>query len=124
MALAFVSGLLIVMALTIAPTPRSLQVTGYSGQLAEWSLTAALVRDASGSELSGPLTMEHTGLCSVDGPERKAGEMRLRLTRARLDARVLIDGVECAYNGTMSDVYNGMMACPGSRPVPLTLWVN
>ena len=124
MALSFAGGLLIVMAFAVPTIPRSLQITGYSGHLAEWTLTASLVRDASGRELSGPLTMEHTGLCSVDGPERGAGEMRLRLTWSGIDAKVLFAGVECDYNGTLSDVYTGMMACPGSRPVPLTLWVN
>jgi hypothetical protein len=51
-------------------------MTGYSGHLAEWSLTASLTIDDSSGDFSGPLTMEHTGLCSLDGPEKKAGEMR------------------------------------------------
>lgn len=126
MALTFACGLLIVMALVVATKPRSLQMTGYSGHLAEWSLTATLTRDESGGDFSGPLAMEHTGLCSLDGPERKAGEMRLRLARfrSRVDAKVRIDGVECDYSGSLSDVYTGLMVCPGSRPVPVALWIN
>jgi len=129
-ALSFAGGLLTVMALVVVlvvpAMPRSLQMTGYSGHLAEWSLAATLAQDETGGGFSGTLTMEHTGLCSLDGPERKSGEMRLRLTRfsSTIDARVVIDGVECTYSGILSDVYTGMIVCPGGRPVPLTLWMN
>lgn len=117
---------LTVMALVVPAMPRSLQITGYSGHLAEWSLVASLAKDETGGGFSGTLTMEHNGLCSLDGPERKSGEMRLRAARfsSTIDARVFIDGVECTYRGILSDVYTGMIVCPGRRPVPLTLWMN
>jgi hypothetical protein len=126
MVLSVAGGFLIVMALVVPPTPRSLQMTGYSGHLAEWSLTATLKKDESSDDFSGPLTMEHTGLCSLDGPEKKAGEMRLRLARftSRIHAKVRIDGVECEYSGSMSDVYTGLMECPGRKPVPVAFWIN
>jgi hypothetical protein len=123
-ALSFAGGLLIVMVLVTPTMPRSLQMTGYSGHLAEWSLTATLTRDESAGDFSGPLTIEHTGLCSLDGPEKKAGEIRLRRARftSTVEAKVRIDGVACDYNGVLSDVYTGLMVCPGSRPVPVALW--
>jgi hypothetical protein len=126
MALSFAGGLAAVMALAQPKMPRSMQMTGYSGHLAEWSLTASLTIDDSRGDFSGPLTMEHTGLCSLDGPEKKAGEIRLRVARfrSRVDAKVRIDGVECDYSGSLSDVYTGPMVCPGSRPVPVALWFN
>ena len=125
-ALSCAGGFLTVMALAVPPAPRSLKITGYSGYLAEWSLVANLAKDETGGGFSGTLTMEHTGLCSLDGPERKGGEMRLHLARfgSSIDARVFIDGAECTYSGILSDVYTGMIVCPGSRPVPLTLWMN
>jgi hypothetical protein len=124
--LSVAGGFLIVMALVVPTMPRSLQMTGYSGHLAEWSLTATLTKDESGGDFRGPLSMEHTGLCSLDGPERKAGEMRLRLARfrSRVQAKVRVDGVECDYSGSLSDVYTGLMVCPGRRPVPVALWIN
>src|SRR5262245_61655751 len=126
MALSVAGGFLIVVALVAPAMPRSLQMTGYSGHVAEWSLTATLTRQESSGDFSGPLMMEHTGLCRLDGPERKAGEMRLRLARfrSRVDAKVRIDGVECHYRGSLSDVYTGLMVCPGTRPVPVALWIN
>jgi hypothetical protein len=126
MALSLAGGLATVLVLAAPNVPRSLQLTGHSGHLAEWSLVANLTNEEAGGTFVGALTLEHTGLCSLDGPEKKSGEMQLRLARfgSAMQAKVLIDGVECAYEGALSDVYTGMLTCPGSRPVPLTVWIN
>ena len=109
-------------------TPQSLQIAGYVGHLGEWELTAALSRDVTGGvrDLSGPLSMKHMGLCSQDGPEEKMGEMRIQLSRlsSSVEAKLLIDGVECTFRGTMSSSTRGTMVCPDRRPVPLTLWTE
>ena len=108
--------------------PQSLEITGYYGHLGEWELTGTLARDATTGtrELSGPVTMTHVGLCSQDGPEQKSGQMRVRFSRlsARINARLLIDGVECTFNGAVADTEIGMMLCPDRRPVPLSLWTK
>ena len=126
MALSFAGGLAIVLSLWTPNMPHSVQLTGYSGHLAEWSLAANLAKEETGSGFIGALTLEHAGLCSLDGPEKKTGEMRLRLARfgSTMQAKVLIDGVECTYEGALSDVYAGNLICPGSRPVPLTVWIK
>jgi hypothetical protein len=110
-----------------AAVPQAMQVTGYAGHLGEWELTATLAKTAAaGRELSGPLTMTHIGLCTQDGPQQRTGEMRVRLARltSRIDASVLIDGIECAYSASLSDAHTGTMVCPDRRPVPLTLWAR
>jgi hypothetical protein len=119
-------GVAVAVPLATSTLPHSLQIVGYSGHLAEWTIAAALTRSASGREFSGPLTMQHTGLCSVNGAERRTGEMRLRLARfaGRIEATLLVDNVACNYIGTLSDVYTGLMACPDQRPVPLTFWTR
>ena len=120
--------LVILSAFEILMVPQSLQINGYAGHLGEWELTATLSKKAPARtrELSGALNMKHIGLCNQDGPEEKAGEMRLRqsLFSARIEASLLIDGVECIYSGIMSDAYTGMMVCPDRRAVPLTLWAK
>ena len=115
-------------AYAISTVPRSLEIHGYAGQLGEWELTATISKDvpARMRELSGPLTMKHIGMCSQDGPEEKTGEMRLRLSlfSPRVEARLSIEGVECTYNGTMSDSHTAMLVCPDRRAIPLTLWIK
>ena len=107
---------------------QSLQVTGHAGILGEWELSATVTERAVArtKEFGGPLTMKHVGVCTQDGPEEKAGEMRFQLagSPARMKATLLVDGVACTFSGKLSDSYNGMMNCPDRRPVPLKLWVR
>jgi hypothetical protein len=107
---------------------QSLEVVGYSGYLGEWELTATVTETARGEgrEYSGPLSMKHVGICTQDGPEEKTGELRLRMatSHSQLHATLLVAGVECSYEGKLSDSYNGTMVCPDRETVPLKLWVK
>ncbi len=122
---------LVVMSALAAPAQaqaQSLQVTGHAGILGEWELAATVTERAAArtKEFAGPLTLKHVGMCTQDGPEEKAGEMRLQLSHAssRMTATLRFDGVECSYSGRLSDSYDGTMNCPDRRPVPLKLWVK
>lgn len=114
--------------LAIPAQAGSLEVIGYSGHLGEWELTGMVTESTSGQtrEYSGPFTMKHVGLCTQDGPEERAGEIRFRLSSSasRLKATLLVGGVECTYSGRLSDSYNGTMNCPDRQAVPLKLWVK
>jgi hypothetical protein len=108
---------------------HSLEVFGYAGYLGEWELTATVTEHAShrAKEFSGALTMRHVGLCIQDGPEEKGGELRVHLiapSSSRLNATLLVGGVECSYNGKFSDFYTGMLVCPDREAIPLKLWVK
>jgi hypothetical protein len=107
---------------------QSREVTGQTGLLGEWELAATVTqRDADGiTEFIGPLTLKHVGICTQDGPEEKAGELRLRLSDSlsRVRATLLIDGTECSFNGTRTTSFEGWMNCPDRRSVPLTLWIK
>jgi len=106
----------------------SLEIVGYSGLLGEWELTATVTEDGSATpeNYSGPLSMKHVGLCTQDGPEEKSGNIRVQMlpSSPRMEATLLMDGVECRYRGIRSDFYNGTMSCPGREAVPLKLWVK
>ena len=103
-----------------------LQIFGYAGVLGEWELTANVTGNEATKEFSGPFTMTHVGICTVDGPEEKRGEIRFRLleTSSRIRATFLIDGAECTYNAGMSEFFAGTMNCPNRPAVPLKLWVK
>jgi hypothetical protein len=127
-----VRALLFLVALGALAAParsQSLEVTGYAGMLGEWELTATVVPAKASQrtrEYAGALTMKHVGWCTQDGPEEKAGEIRLEITpqSSRLKATVSVDGVECTYRAKLSDSYTGMMECPGRPAVPLEMWVK
>src|SRR5262245_38600015 len=101
-------------ALTAPAGAESLEVVGYSGLLGEWEITAT-VTDSSDRpmEYAGPLTMKHVGLCTQDGPEEKAGDIRLRMSApSELEATVSVADVQCSYQGKLSDFYSGTLSCP------------
>jgi hypothetical protein len=116
-----------VVGVAIPSHAQSLQLFGYAGLLGEWEMTATVTANASrpAQEFSGPLTMTHVGLCTQDGPEQKVGEMTVRISApSRLNATLLIGGVECSYSATLSDFYSGAMTCPDRETVPLKMWVK
>jgi hypothetical protein len=106
--------------------PQSLDITGYSGRLGEWELTAALARTDNADQLAGPLTMRHVGICTIEGPEERNGEMRVRLSMvsSHVVATIVVDGVECSYRGRLSESSSGQLVCPDRRPVPISLWTK
>jgi hypothetical protein len=117
------------MTLLAAPAGAdSLELVGYSGHLGEWELTATLKEDGSKAarNYSGSLSMKHVGLCTQDGPEERAGQIHIQMSPSspRLRATLWLDGVECGYQGVLSEFYSGTMNCPGREAVPLKLWIK
>jgi hypothetical protein len=128
-----VRALLLLIALSALATPvqgQSLQVMGYAGVLGEWELTATATVTKQASrrtkEFAGPLTMRHVGICTQEGPGERTGEIRLQISTlsSRLRATMLVAGVECTFNASLSDSYVGKMYCPDRPAVPLELWVK
>jgi hypothetical protein len=106
---------------------QPLEIIGYSGYLGEWELTSTVSEIASGRKAySGPVTMKHVGLCTVDGPEEKNGKIHLQISASssRMDATLSVAGIECSYIGRLTDSYTGTMTCPDREAVPLKLWVK
>ena len=105
---------------------ESLVVLGYAGVLGEWELTASVTGNDNTRAYSGPLTMTHVGICTVDGAEEKKGEITFRLSESssRIQATLLVDGTECSYSARLSDFFTGSMNCPNRPAVPLKLWVK
>ena len=114
----------------LLPAPAQaevIKVAGKAGYLSEWEVSASVRADANAREFSGPMTMTHTGLCTVSGPVEKSGEIRYRLSglfRSKMDATLTIDGARCTFSGTLSQAYSGVMDCPGTKGVPLTISVK
>jgi hypothetical protein len=107
---------------------ESRQVLGYAGVLGEWELTATVTEETHrwSKEFSGPLSMKHVGICTQDGPEERTGEIRFQISAysSQLDAKLLVEGIECTYSARSSEPYSGMMACPDREAIPLKLWLK
>jgi hypothetical protein len=106
--------------------PESAEITAISGAAGEWEMTARLTRVADTRELAGEMTMKHVGWCAQTGPQEKSGALSVRMARltSSIEARVRLDGVECSFSGTLTDAYEGSLACPDRRPVMMLLWLR
>jgi hypothetical protein len=114
--------------LTTSSGAQTRAVSGQSGILGEWELTATVTKesDGGGQRWSGPLSLKHIGFCSVDGPEEKTGELRLNVSDPpnEATATLLIDGIACTFTGHLTDEYNGVMRCPDRPDVPMMLSIE
>ena len=118
--------LMVLVALATPAGAQSLQVLGYAGVLGEWEQTASVTGNDGSKDYSGPLTMTHVGICTVDSPEEKRGNIHLQVSQpsSRMSATLVLDGVTCTYAGRLSDSYTGVMNCPDRSPVPLHIWLK
>src|SRR5215467_5731996 len=94
------------------PRLEAMEFLGQAGVLGEWELTGNLTEGGSGphKEFSGSLKMKHVGICTQDGPEERAGEIRLQLDahpELRVTAQLLLDGVPCTYSARKTQAYEG-----------------
>jgi hypothetical protein len=124
-----IASLAVALALPASAQAEIIKVSGKAGYLSEWEVSANVSAAATGAarEFSGPMTMTHTGLCTVSGPVEKSGEIRYRLSglfRSRMNATLTIDGAHCTFSGVLSQAYSGVMDCPGTKGVPLTISVK
>jgi hypothetical protein len=107
----------------------AIELLGQAGVLGEWELTGNLAEGGPGpsKEFSGPLKMKHVGICAQDGPEERAGEIRLQLasgSELRVTAELVLDGVRCTYSARKTHAYEGTLSCAGRPPVPLLVWLK
>lgn len=114
-------------ALALPALSKAETLTGKAGYLAEWTVSATVAADPA-REFSGPMTMTHTGLCTVNGPVEKAGDIHYRISglfTSRMAATLTVDGARCTFSGgATADAYSGVMDCPGTKGVPLTISVK
>jgi hypothetical protein len=117
--------------MAVAPAQsRPLQIEGAAGYLSEWELSGAVTerKSAGGSEFSGPLIWKHVGLCSVNGPQEKHGEIKIRMLRSglvsRIHATISLEGIRCAYSGEFSGGTRGHMDCSDAKGVPISISIK
>ncbi len=111
---------------TASAQPRSLKVEGTAGFLSEWELSGAV--SGAADDLSGNVTWKHVGLCSVNGPEEKRGDIRVRISgagrSAKVNATLSFDRARCVYSGPLAESMTGIMTCSDTGAVPISLSIR
>ena len=115
-------------ALAIPGNAQSMQVYGKTGYLGEYELSGTVSEQTANGrkEYSGPLVAKHVGLCTHDGPQETTGQIRLHVigSSSRATATLVFEGVECTYEGALSESYHGFMNCADKMSLPLSLWTE
>jgi hypothetical protein len=104
-----------------------LRLNGVAGYISEWELSGELSEQVSGGirQLSGPVRWKHVGLCSVNSPEEKSGQIKIEVSKSGaafyMRAKVSMDKISCTYEGKLSDSSAGFMDCTDGKGIPLSL---
>jgi hypothetical protein len=112
----------------VAALAQSYTASGEVGYLQEWELKASLAKTVSGGkvEYSGPMTLRHVGLCSVNGVEEKSGEMRSTVSRsaAAIEGTLAMEGDSCRIAASQSHSYSGLLSCRNAQGVPISFSID
>jgi hypothetical protein len=105
-----------------------LQLYGKTGYLGEYELSATVSEQTSNgkTEFSGPLVVKHVGLCKHTGPQEVTSNINLQIAGSsqRVTAKLVFEGVDCTYQGVLTESYHGFMDCGDHAILPLRLWTK
>ena len=111
-----------------AALAQSYSASGQVGYLQEWELKASLGKTVTGGkvEYSGPLTLRHVGLCSVNGVEEKSGTLRLMVSRgnAGIEGTLAMVDDSCRIVASQSHPYSGLLSCRNAQGVPISFSID
>jgi hypothetical protein len=114
--------------ITAAAGAEPYAASGQVGYLQEWELKASLARTVAGGriEYSGPVTLRHVGLCSVNGVEEKSGKLRLTMSRGpgAAEGTLALEGDSCRIMATQAPAYSGLLTCRNGQGVPISFSIE
>jgi hypothetical protein len=106
-----------------AALAQSYSASGQVGYLSEWEMKASLARTVTGSgeDYSGPVTLRHVGLCSVNGVEEKSGTVRLTISprNAGVEGTLAMKDDSCRIVASASRGFSGLLSCRDGQGIPI-----
>ena len=111
-----------------AALAQSHSVSGKVGYLQEWEMKASLARKvtSSGEDFSGPVTLRHVGLCSVNGVEEKSGTVRLTVPArgSAVEGTLAMKDDNCRITASASKSFSGVLNCRDGQGVPINFSIE
>lgn len=110
-----------------ADTPNAdvVQVTVAMGFLSEWKFDVMVSKPDANDGFARRVTWKHVGLCSVNGPVEKPGELSVHISRlgpwSRIQANVSFEDMRCTYSGPYSTSMQGFADCPAGQRLPFAI---
>ena len=111
-----------------AALAQSYSVSGQVGYLQDWEMKASLVRTVTGTveDFSGPVTLRHIGLCSVNGVEEKSGTIRLKVSAksSAVEGTLVMKDDSCRIAASASRSHSGLLNCRDGHGVPINFSIE
>jgi hypothetical protein len=107
----------------LAQSAPSYSAQGAVGYLGEWEMKGNLAKTATGTgaDYAGPVTLRHTGLCSVNGVEEKSGTLELKMSsrKSDIEGTLALPDDKCHVTASASQGYTGLLACRDGQGIPI-----
>jgi hypothetical protein len=70
--------------------------------------------------------VKHVGLCTHTGPQEVTSNIKLQFAGSsqRVTAKLGFEGVDCTYEGVLTESYQGFMDCADHASLPHRLWTK
>ena len=111
-----------------AALAQSYSASGQVGYLSEWEMKASLARTvtSSGEDYSGPVTLRHVGLCSVNGTEEKSGTVRLTVSprSSGVEGTLAMKDDSCRIVASSSRGFSGLLSCRDGQGIPISFSID
>ena len=111
-----------------AALAQSYSASGQVGYLSEWEMKASLARTvtSSGEDYSGPVTLRHVGLCSVNGTEEKSGTVRLTVSprSSGVEGTLAMKDDSCRIVASASRGFSGLLSCRDGQGIPIRFSID
>jgi hypothetical protein len=111
-----------------AALAQSYSASGQVGYLSEWEMKASLARTvtSSGEDYSGPVTLRHVGLCSVNGVEEKSGTVRLTVSprSSGVEGTLAMKDDSCRIVASASRGFSGLLNCRDGQGIPISFSID
>jgi hypothetical protein len=102
---------------------QSYSANGQIGYLQEWEMKGSLTKTTTSASAvySGPVTLRHVGLCSVNGVEEKSGavEFRVSLKTSSIEGKLSMKDDDCRIVASAPPSYSGLLNCRDGQGIPI-----
>lgn len=102
---------------------QSYSANGQIGYLQEWEMKASLTKTITNASAvySGPVTLRHVGLCSVNGVEEKSGAVELKVSpkTSGIEGTLSMKDDDCRIVASASQSYSGLLNCRDGQGIPI-----
>jgi hypothetical protein len=119
---------MILVGMASAASAQSYSAKGQLGYLQEWEMKGSLAKTAThfSTNYTGPVTLRHVGLCSINGAEEKSGTLEVKVSSwtSNVEGTLALPDDECHIAASASQGYSGLLNCRNGQGIPIKFSID